>query len=144
MNTERKQILQMLAEGKINPDEAERLLAALEQGGSPAPAAVDPKPESGRKPKYLCITVRAEPGSDRDRENVDVKIPIVLLKAGVKLGSLVPEGAKDRFSAQLGEKGIDFDLNRLDAEKLEELIGALTETSIDVDSDKEKVRIFCC
>ena len=39
MKDERRQILQMLADGKINADEAERLLTALEGDGGSGAAA---------------------------------------------------------------------------------------------------------
>ena len=39
MNPDRRSVLQMLADGKINADEAERLLSALDRNGTPAPAA---------------------------------------------------------------------------------------------------------
>ena len=37
MNENRRQILEMLATGKITADEAERLLSAIEPGSAPAP-----------------------------------------------------------------------------------------------------------
>jgi hypothetical protein len=52
VNEQRRQILQMLAEGKITADEAEALIAALERDApEPPPVA------SARKPKYLRVTV---------------------------------------------------------------------------------------
>jgi len=40
------------------------------------------------------------------------------------------------------EKGMDFDLRRMKPEDLEELIVALSENEINVDSDYETVRIY--
>ncbi len=141
MSDERKKILQMLADGKITADEADRLLTALENRTSSTAEA-----ESvivTRKPKFLHVKVHAESGGNHKHENVDIKIPIMLLKAGMKLGSLVPEEARAKFSSHLSEKGLDIDLNQLDSEKIDILIQALTESSIDIDSDKEQVKIFC-
>jgi len=143
MNSERKQILQLLADGKVNVDEAERLIRAIDE---PAGVDSDPSEESGgrkKKPKFLCVNVQCEPGSHHKHENVNVKIPILLLKAGVKLGSLMPEKAKGEVSSHLAEHGISLDLNKLDGDKIDELVEALTECSIDVDTDKEKVKICC-
>lgn len=143
MSSERKKILEMLAEGKITADEADRLLAALE-GGSKSKSEGEPvTARSGKKPKYLCVHVQSKPGSNRKHENVDIKVPLLLLKAGVKLGSLVPDHTKSKFASHLQDHGIGFDVNNMDAEKLEQLIEALTETSIDVDADDETVRICC-
>ena len=139
MSEQRKQILQMLAEGKINAEEAERLLAALESNTAAQPDETDLR----KKPKFFHIHVQEGPDGDNVRENVDIKIPIMLLKAGVKLGSVVPSSARNKFNARLIDKGLNFDLNNLDGKHLDELIQALTETSIDVVSGKEKVRIYC-
>jgi len=47
MNEQRRQILQMLAEGKITADEAGRLIDALERAQpEPPPAAPNPDPNT--------------------------------------------------------------------------------------------------
>jgi hypothetical protein len=143
MNDSRRQILQMLADGKINADEAERLLAALEESG-PKPEKAAAGSYADGKAKYLCVQVKADPDSEHRHKNVDIKIPLVLLKAGIKIGSLMPEGAKGKLSEHLSSHGVDLDLGKLDAEKIDQLIEALRENSIDIDSDQEKVRIHCC
>jgi hypothetical protein len=43
----------------------------------------------------------------------------------------------------LHEHGLSFDLNSLDSEKIDILIKALTESSIDIDADNAQVKIFC-
>jgi hypothetical protein len=138
MSDRRKQILQMLADGKLNADEAERLLAALETGDPAAPEISECCSDSSQKPKFLHILVKD------GRDNVDIKIPIMLVKAGMKLGSLVPEKARGKLEGHLGNKGLGIDLNQLNSENIDSIIKALMESSIDIDSDKEKVRIYCC
>jgi len=142
MSEERKQILQMLAEGKINADEAGRLLDALESRKAEAYQAEAQIAEPRPKPKFLHIKVESDPQNPK-QETVDIKVPIMLLKAGMKLTSLVPERVRGQITTQLGDKGIDLDLNKLNGEATDSLIKALMEMSIDVDSDKEKVRIYC-
>ena len=139
MNAEHRQILNMLAEGKITPDEAERLMEAV---GKPSPE----KPETaacceGSTPKFLCVKVEPKAGG---KERVDIRIPLMLIKAGVKLGSMLPENARDKINASLGDKGIDLDLKNLDKSDLNEFIKALTENHINVESEEESVRIYCC
>jgi len=142
MDDRKQQILQMLAEGKINTEQAEKLIDALIPG---APGITETVVDSGngKKPKYLRVKVETEPGSSSKHGNVNVKVPLLLLKAGMKLQSLVPEKSRNHVSAHLAEHGIDLDLKQLDAEKLDALVEALTENSIDIDTDKEKIRIFC-
>ena len=139
MSNERKQILEMLAEGKINADEAERLLDAVDQNAREA-KTVEATP-NGKKPKFIHIQVEGAKGSKH--ENVNIKVPIMILKAGMKLGTMIPDQAKEKMSHHLGEKGINLDLSKLRSEDIDVMVAALSETSIDVDTDTEKVRIFC-
>ncbi len=142
MSDEKRRILQMLAEGKITVDEATQLLEALASQGS---IKVPDKPATspGGEAKYLRIIVRQSEGAVDGKKDVNIRIPLALVKAGVKLGHLLPGDAQDKISRKLHEKGIDLDLRNLDQETLNQLITALRETSIEVDADNEKVRIFC-
>jgi len=142
MSEERKQILQMLAEGKINTEEAGRLLDALASRNTGSPQAEAQDVDRSAKPKFLHIKVESDPQNPK-QETVDIKVPIMLLKAGMKLTSLVPENVRGQITTRLGDKGIDLDLNKLDGDAADSLIKALMEMSIDVDSDNEKVRIYC-
>jgi len=145
MSEERRKILEMLAAGTITPDEAERLLEALGNKPNTTQTSDDAEPAKA-KPKYLHVKVDAESGSGSrhgGRENVNIKIPLALLRAGVKLTSLIPEQARAHVSGHFEDKGMNFDLKDLDAKKLEALVVALSETSIDIESDKEKVKVYC-
>jgi len=143
MSEQKRQILQMLAEGKINTDEAERLLSALEtESGSSLPQ-IKAEPENGKKPKFLHVKVQSEPDGHHKHENVDIKVPLVLLKAGMKLHSIVPEKTKSKINAHLADKGFEFNLNQIDSEHIDSIIQALTESSIDIEADQEKIKIYC-
>jgi len=145
MSEQRQQILKMLAEGKITAEEADRLLAALESkaNSEPQSAGAEPGEGSKKKPNFLHISVHGGGHGHRKHENVDIKIPIMLLKAGVKLGSLVPEGTRAKFHSHLSDHGLNLDLNNLDGAKLDELLKALQESSIDIVADDEVVNIRC-
>jgi hypothetical protein len=142
MNEQRRQILEMLAEGKITADEAERLIDALEreQPGSPPGAALRPKP----RPKYLRVVVNLEDDSGGDGPGrVNVRVPLQLLRAGVRLTSLVPPQALTRVNTKLHESGVPIDLTQLKPQQLEELIDQLDELTVDVDGPDGKVQVFC-
>ena len=144
MSENRRQVLEMLANGKITPDEAERLLAALEKE---APSQGDaPTPASGA-PRYLRLMVEAERDGDGDTlaKTVNIRVPLQLLRAGVRLASLVPPQARHSIDEALKEKGVAFDLSQLKPENLEELIAQLKDVSIDMGDArrKMKVKIFC-
>jgi hypothetical protein len=143
MSTERKQILAMLAEGKIDVDEAEKLLEAV--GLSPETGfEEDELPDKKRKnPKFLCVQVEPKDPTSGKGERVNVRVPLMLVKAGIKLGSLLPKGTKAKVGDALQDKGLNIDLGNLDKVALNDLIEGLTETSIEVDDDNEKVRVYC-
>lgn len=136
MNPERRQILEMLAEGKISADEAERLLAALD-AAPPSPAV----PPALRRARYLRVLVDSDQGGARNTR-VNVRVPMALLRAGVRLSGLIPEEARERANAAMREKGFAFDLNQLKPENLDELIDQLNEMTVDVDAEQAKVRVF--
>ncbi|MGI5245248.1 SHOCT-like domain-containing protein [Dactylosporangium sp. CA-139066] len=139
MNEQRKEILEMLAEGKITADEADRLIAALERD-QPVPAAVS---EDGpkTKPKYLRVLVDAIDEGVPSR--VNVRVPLQLLRAGVKLAALIPPQALGQANAELARSGVPLDLTQLKPEQLETLIEHLDEMTVEVDQPDAKVRVFC-
>jgi hypothetical protein len=143
MSEQKKQVLEMLAEGKINTDEAERLLSALESESGAAVVPTQPESGNGGKPRFLHVKVNSGPGGNHKHENVDIKVPLVLLKAGMKLHSIIPEGTKGRINEHLANKGIHLDINKIDGEHIDSIIQALTESSIDIDADGDKVKIYC-
>lgn len=103
------------------------------------------KGKNGTKPftpNYLRVTVQSSSG-----DNVNIKVPINLIRAGMKfqgLMSFVPESAREQINAKLGEKGIDIDLGKIKSQDLEEILQALGELEVNVDSDDgDRVRVFC-
>jgi Asp-tRNA(Asn)/Glu-tRNA(Gln) amidotransferase B subunit len=140
MNEQRRQVLQMLAEGKITADEAERLIDALEreQPESPPGAASRQKP----RPKYLRVVVIDNSGGD-EPSRVNVRVPLQLLRAGVRLTSLIPAQALKKLNAQLDKSGVPIDLTELKPQQLEELIEQLDDLTIDVDDADSRVQVFC-
>ena len=140
MNDDRRSILQMLAEGKINAEEAERLLSALDRS---EPASRPHVTAAGNgSPKYLrvCVDTDEEEGGPT---KVNIRVPMSLLRAGVRLTSLVPPAARDKLNAELAKNGVPFDIAQLKPENLEDLIDQLNELTVDVDQEKTKVRIYC-
>ena len=140
MNEQRRQMLLMLAEGKITADEAERLIDALEreQPESPPGAAFRPK----SRPKYLRVVVIDNSGGD-EPSRVNVRVPLQLLRAGVRLTSLIPPQALRKLNAELDKSGVPIDLTELKPQQLEELIEQLDDLTIDVHDADSKVQVFC-
>ncbi|MCC5576151.1 hypothetical protein IMZ11_10940 [Microtetraspora sp. AC03309] len=139
MNEQRKDILDMLAEGKITAEEAEQLIAALEHDQPPAASRLDARPKG--KAKYLRVVVHTLEGGEPGR--VDVRVPLQLLRAGVQLAALIPPQALDRANTQLNQSGVPFDLTQLKPEQLEALVDHLDEMTVEVDQPDAHVRVFC-
>jgi len=160
MSENQKKILEMLANKKISVDEAYRLLNALktetgapEGGGS---AGMTGKP----KPKYLRVCVAPRRGHkheghehdeeheceghehDEDAELVNVRVPMALIRSGMKFTSLLPSEARDKVNDALHEKGINLDMRNMKPEDLEEIIQALDDLEVNVVNEKEVVRVF--
>jgi|SRR5580692_3637622 hypothetical protein len=142
MNEDRKRVLAMLANGTITADEAERLLDAM--GARDAAPRLGTAPTNGRNglPKYFRVEVNAnEPGDGPTK--VNVRVPMQLLRAGVRLSALIPPSARDQVNAAMARQGIPFDINQLKPENLDDLIEHLSDFQVDVDSGDAKVRVFC-
>jgi hypothetical protein len=143
MSEDRSRILNMLAEGKITAEEAERLLDALDTrggGGASAEPTIkgDPGPLLEALPKFLYVKVNAADG-----DTVDVKIPLALVRSGLKLTSLIPPQAMDQINDSMSEHGMSIDFGNLKPEDIDELVEALREMEINVDSTNgDKVRVY--
>jgi hypothetical protein len=171
MGDDRSRILDLLAAGKITAEEAGRLLDALgtatsETGDADASATAGstsgttgakegtktgwPKffSSTGTKsgdqtaptgaPKFMYVKVNSVKG-----DNVNVKIPLGLVRAGLKLTSLIPPQAQEQINKAMGEKGMNFDLNSFKPEDVEELLEALREMEVDVDAaNGDKVHVY--
>jgi Fe-S-cluster formation regulator IscX/YfhJ len=140
MSDNQRRILDMLAAGKISADEAQRLLAAIGSGGDETKSTGGPT----RDAKYLRVIIQPNPEAtkEEDVKRVNVRVPITLIRAGIKFTSLIPADASEQVNEALKEKGINFDVRNLKPEELEELILALHDLEVDVQKGKEKVRIY--
>lgn len=156
MNESRRQVLQMLADHKITAEEAERLLSALESnsgsGGNGAyhvgaESTGDAEPARPR-PKYLRVLVEAdERGNGKaGPTSVNIRVPMRLLRAGVRLASLIPAQAHEHLDQALSKQGIPLTLSQIKPENLEELVDSLDDLTVDVAAKESnsnvKVRVF--
>jgi hypothetical protein len=146
MSDDRKRILGMLAEGKITADEAEMLLDSIDSPAEDATSATASSPSAEwptgpsatGTPKFLYVKVTG------GKDTVDVKVPLAVLRTGLKLTSLIPPQAMDQINESMDEHGMSLDFNNLKPDDIEELITSLREMEINVNSaDGENVRVFC-
>lgn len=143
MSAETKQVLEMLKEGKITTEDAEKLLEKLSGSSASQPGFTPHDSTAGApstagpaggtlKRRFLRIQVE-RPG----RDHVNMRVPLSLARAGKWLALIPP-----RVSERLAEQGID--LSSFAGLQDEQLAEALENTNIDIDKGNgKKVRIFC-
>lgn len=137
MSNEKKQILEMLSQGKITVQEAETLLSAIGEATGVGATSSD----SVKDIKFLRISVDSK---DEGGDKVNIKIPIKFIKAGLKLTAFLPDKAYDQVNDALEKSGFPLDLKAMKEADFSELIQALSEMDIHVqDKQGETVRIFC-
>lgn len=141
MSEDRRQILSMLADGQITTDEAESLLSAMT--GSAGNRAEDSSAGSSNSdPDYFRVVIDAEDEKEGPVK-VNVRIPIKLIRAGVRLSSVIPQQARDHMETAMKEEGVDLDLSQVTADNVDDIILQLRDLTVDVDSNSAKVRVYC-
>ena len=156
MTDERRRILDLLAQHKISVEEAEQLLAVLDPTPAEPTAATD---GTRSKAKYLRIAIHKKAadwekgwdfgaGTDWNRawnrdQDVNIRVPLAIVRSGLRLGAMIPGLAGDRMKAHLRERGVDVDLSKIYPAMIESMLDELGEVNIDVDSGRAHVRITC-
>jgi hypothetical protein len=140
MSEERKRILKMLGEGKLSASEAEELLDALGKNSSePAAESAPPERKILKNVKYMYVKVISA-----QQDNVDVRVPLGLIRAGMRFTSLIPAQAMDHINSTMKEKGMNFDLSNIKPEDIDELIKNLAEMEVNVNSKNgDIVKVYC-
>lgn len=137
MSAETKKVLEMLVEGKITPEDAEKLLGKLsgssserDPEGTSSTSSSTPSSSVSPKPRHLRIVVD-KPG----QEQVNVRVPLNFARKGSRLLAVLP----DRVREKLAEQGIN--LVGLDDKAWAETIENM---NIDIEQGNgKKVKIFC-
>ncbi|MDE0419844.1 MAG: hypothetical protein OXK76_03015 [Gammaproteobacteria bacterium] len=128
MNEERRKILDMLAEGRIDAHAAERLLDKLADAHTVA-ERTELMPTS---PRYLRVRGHA------DGAQFDARIPLALIRTGIKLEAMLPSDTAEDL------KGHGIDLGQFAGMAADELVEALGELKVNVEGDKgEQIQVYC-
>jgi len=133
MSEETRKVLEMLSNGKVSVQEAEQLLQAV---AAPSQSADDKKAE----PKYFRVLVNKPAREGKKAEAVNIRVPMTVLRGGLRLGSLFP-GMLAKKKVQLAN-GSELDLSKVTYADLEAMIKDIGELTVDVDGDAQ-VRIRC-
>ena len=91
------------------------------------------------KAKYLRVLVDSESGGNpyHGPVKVNIRVPMQLLRAGVRLAGLIPPQAREHVNEAMRERGIPFDLSQIKPDNLQELVDHLNDLTIDVDVDNK-------
>jgi hypothetical protein len=137
MSDETKRVLEMVAAGKITVDEGERLLGVLD-AGRPAP----PPPEAERPvPRFLKMEAGAT-GKDGKDEGFRMRVPLDLLRAGIKMRALIPETKRNKINVKLREKGIEGDIFEMTDDQIDTLIRSLGELELEAGDGDGSFRLY--
>ncbi len=140
MTTETRQVLDLLSAGKITADEAERLLRALD-GGDPA---TPPDQPSAKTPRWVRIAIDRKVPTGSPARVVNLRMPVSIVRAGIKLGSLIPGGAfATAGCTDDTADGIRLKLLKIDPAQLESILADMGEMTIDAEDGRSQVRIWC-
>jgi hypothetical protein len=132
MSEERRKVLEMVASGKVSVQEAEQLLEAVA-----APTSTERAPA----PRYFRILVNKPARDGKKAENVNIRVPMTVVRGGLRLGALFP-GMLGKKRIQLDD-GTEIDLSKIHYTDLEAMIKDIGELTVDVDGDDAQVRIRC-
>ncbi len=134
MNEEILKVLEMVREGKISPEDGEKLLSAM---GTEMPAK-----KQRKKNSMLRVRVDVKDPDNKERARVNVNVPLALAKTAVGLMTFIPKDVKK----ELGEQGINLD--EINLKELIELFedGEISEELVNVDVGDDvqgaKVRVY--
>lgn len=139
MSEDRQRILTMIAQGKLSVEEAEKLLDLLQKNGGKEMKDESQVTHEKKNYKYLRVIVDSNQG-----DNINIRVPMALLKTGLRLSALIPPVAYQKLSEQMQQKGVDLDVNQiLKSGNVEELIESIGEFDVDVNSAQgDKVKVF--
>jgi hypothetical protein len=135
MSDETRQVLEMLSAGKVNVQEAEQLLLAVKTAGQRADETTK------ADPKYFRIQVNKPAREGKKAENVNIRVPMTVVRGGLRLGALFP-GMLGKKKIQL-DNGTELDLSKVTYTDLEAMIKDIGELTVDVDGGDAQVRIRC-
>ena len=154
MSDERRRVLDLLAQGKITVDEADELLKTLganaTREAAGAPPAGDAATDDPQRTRWVRINVHRLANDDRREKDVNIRVPIAVVKGGMRLGAIIATFAGEKAAQRMKARGIDLDiskinddLSKMNGAEFDAFLKSLDDTSIEIDDGKSQVRISC-
>lgn len=135
---DRARILNMLSEGKISVEEAERLIDSLDKRNADETEVIELKDKRGRKPKKLRVNIDANENSKKSKVNINIPLSVIRT-FGPFIVKNLPKDAKE----ELNNSGIDLAQIITDIDKI--VLEGSDEDIVNIDTegdDAAKIRIY--
>jgi hypothetical protein len=151
MSDETRRVLDLVAQGKITVDEADRLLNAMSADRPAETATADAGADDRPRARWFRINIH-KPAKDSSHtpKDVNIRVPIAIVKGGMRLGAIIATFAGEKAAQRMKERGLDLDLStingdlsRMNGAEFDLFMKSLDETNIDIDDGKAQVRITC-
>jgi hypothetical protein len=147
-------VLDLLAQGKITVDEADELLKTLganaTREAAGAPQAGDAAANDPQRTRWVRINVHRLANDDCGEKDVNIRVPIAVVKGGMRLGAIIATFAGEKAAQRMKARGIDLDiskinddLSKMNGAEFDAFLKSLDDTSIEIDDGKSQVRISC-
>jgi hypothetical protein len=151
MSDDTRRILDLLAQGKVTVDEADKLIDAI---AAPGPQAATPAAGSSAgerpAPRWIRINVIKPAKDGKQDKEVNIRVPIAVVKGGMRLGAIIGTFAGDKAAQRMKERGIDLDLQKINSDfsqmngaEFDAFMKSLDDMNIEIDDGKSQVRITC-
>ena len=143
-----RRILDMLSQGKITVDEADRLIKATGADRAAEAGTADTAID-GRRVRWLRINIH-KPGKDATHtaKDVNIRVPVAVVKGGMRLGAIIATFAGEKAAQRMKERGLDLDLStingdlsRMNGAEFDSFLKSLDDMNIEIDDGKSRVRI---
>jgi hypothetical protein len=145
-----RRILDMLSQGKITVDDAEKLLKALSAAQPTDAAAADPATDEARRARWVRINIH-KPANEQHREkDVNIRVPIAVVKGGMRLGAIIATFAGEKAAQRMKARGIDLDMAKINGDfskmngaEFDAFLKSIDDANIEIDDGRSQVRITC-
>ncbi len=145
-----RRILDMLAQGKITVDDADRLLKAVGTAQPAETPAADAATDEPHRTRRMRINVHKPANEYRREKDVNIRVPIAVVKGGMRLGAIIATFAGEKAAQRMKARGLDLDLAKINGDlskmngaEFDAFLKSLGDTDIEIDDGKSQVRITC-
>ena len=146
-----RQILELLSQGKITVDDADRLLKAMAEsrGAASSNAGEAAGDKDARRPRWLRINIHKMANDQRPHaKDVNIRVPLGVVRGGMRLGAIIASFAGEKAAQRMKARGVDLDLSainndlsKMNGPEFDAFLNSLHD--IDIDDGKSQVRITC-